>query len=73
MSKSRGRARTNGGHGPISDAYEHFHETGPRKVDYGPVLAVLDSLRDQFEPAEPELAGNLSDAIEQLKSARTAL
>jgi tetratricopeptide (TPR) repeat protein len=55
------------------DAYEHFQETGPRKVDYGPVLAVLDALRDQFKSAEPELAGHLSDAIEQLKSARAAL
>jgi len=54
-------------------AYEHFQQAGPRRVDYGSVLAVLDSLQEKFKPSEPELAGELSDAIEYLKSASTEL
>lgn len=55
------------------DAYEHFQQTGPRKVDYGSVLAVLESLREQLEPLQPELAGDLNDAIEHLRSASADL
>ena len=40
-------------------AYEHFQQAGPRRVDYGSVLAVLDSLQEKFKPSEPELAGQL--------------
>jgi tetratricopeptide (TPR) repeat protein len=54
-------------------AYEHFQQAGPRRVDYGSVLAVLDSLREQFQLSEPALASDLSDAIEYLKSASTDL
>ncbi len=54
-------------------AYEHFRQTGATRADYGSVLTVLGSLRKQFEPSEPELAADLSDAIKYLESARAEL
>jgi tetratricopeptide (TPR) repeat protein len=52
-------------------AYEHFQQAGPRRGDYGPVLEVLQSLQEAFKRLEPELAGDLSNAIRYLESAST--
>jgi len=54
-------------------AYEHFQQVGPRPVDYRSVLAVLDSLHEQFKPCDPELAGGLNDVIEHLRSVSSEL
>jgi tetratricopeptide (TPR) repeat protein len=50
-------------------AYEHFQQAGPRRVDYASVIPVLGSLQAQFEPLEPKLAADLSDAINYLEAA----
>jgi len=51
------------------DAYERFQQAGPRRVDYQSVLAVLDSLQEQFMASEPDLAADLDDTIKYLQSA----
>jgi len=51
------------------EAYEHFQQARPRRVDYQSVLAVLGSLREQFMASEPDLAADLDDTIKYLESA----
>jgi hypothetical protein len=49
-------------------AYEHFRQTGARRVDYQSVLAVLSSLEERFSEPEPELAAALRETIRSLES-----
>jgi hypothetical protein len=51
------------------EAYEHFQQARPRRVDYQSVLAVLGSLQEQFMASEPDLAADLDDTIKYLESA----
>ena len=51
------------------EAYEHFQQARPRRVDYQSVLAVLGSLHEQFMASEPDLAVGLGDTIKYLESA----
>lgn len=50
------------------EAYEHFRQTGPRRVDYQSVLAVLGSLQEKFSPSAPERAEELNETIKNLES-----
>jgi len=50
------------------EAYERFKQTGARRADYQSVLAVLNPLKQQFEPSAPELAAQLGDTIRDLQA-----
>lgn len=49
-------------------AYEHFRQTGPRRIDYQSVLGVLRPLQRRFSPSVPELAAELDETIAKLES-----